>query len=143
MSAATMPAIARCPPVVHRLGRPSSRLAASNSSAPVRNANGNGMRAGWMGWPLKLALLRISPSASGSPARGADSQRLQIFDQVPLLVGGEPQPPVPVVVVDDRRVGGEPAIVVEAALLTGEETGQRRRAVTAIGRAAGLEVVDP
>src|SRR5918999_2288238 len=59
MSAVTTPASARCPPVVHHVGRSASLPAASNANAPVRNANGSGINAGCRECPRKLALLRI------------------------------------------------------------------------------------
>src|SRR5687767_14997858 len=53
------------------------------------------------------------------------SQRLQVFDQVALLVRRQPQLAMSVVVVDDGLVRGEAAVVVEAALLPREEAGER------------------
>src|SRR5688500_12120159 len=54
-----MPAIARYAPVCHNAGRPSTSPTRSNPNAPPRNAIGNGMSIGWIGWPLKWALLRM------------------------------------------------------------------------------------
>jgi hypothetical protein len=48
-----------------------------------------------------------------------------------------------VVVIDDGAVIGKAAIVVEARFRADEETVERRRAISLVGRAVGLKAVDP
>src|SRR3954470_3562778 len=70
-------------------------------------------------------------------------QRFQELHQVSLLLRGEPQGKRLVVVLHHVLEGGEPAVVVVAALAPGRtKTSQRRGPVSAVGRARRREVVD-
>src|SRR5437764_2516924 len=69
--------------------------------------------------------------------------RLQILDELVLLLIRQVETQVVVVVLDDRSVVGEAAVVVEARFRADEEAAQRGRAVELlVRRAARLEVVD-
>src|SRR5262249_24963738 len=86
---------------------------------------------------------------SGRPERGGstdwafESERLQIFDQVVLLLRGQAQLEEVVVVIPDSGERRKAAIVIEAALLMRPNSLERRRAVAPVGCPIGLEVVDP
>jgi hypothetical protein len=64
-------------------------------------------------------------------------QRFQVFDEVLLRLLTEIEIEHLTVVFDDGAQGGEPTVVVEAALLPREQTRQRRRTVPPIRRAIG------
>src|SRR5205085_1753507 len=68
--------------------------------------------------------------------------RLQVLDEVALFRFRESEAEVAVVVVDDRAVVREAAVVIEAAFRAHEESRERRGAVAIVGRARRLEVVD-
>src|SRR4051794_7074834 len=72
-----------------------------------------------------------------------ESQRLEELDQILLLRRRELQLAVTVVMIHHVIQRREPAVVVEAAFGPYEETAERSRAIAIVGRAAGLEVVDP
>ena len=65
--AAAIPSRPRYPPVVHQGGFAVTLPARSKKKAPYRKAKGNGMRAGWIGCPRKLALL-LMLQALGLPS---------------------------------------------------------------------------
>src|SRR5688572_12065921 len=71
------------------------------------------------------------------------SERLQVLNQVLLLLWGEPQPAMAIIVIYDSLVGRESTVVVETALCPHKETGERGGPIPFVGRAAGLEIVDP
>src|SRR5712692_255550 len=71
------------------------------------------------------------------------SQRLEELHQVGLLRARQAQAERRVVVVDHGIQRREATVVVEAALLAGEQTPQRGRPVVPVGRPVGLESVDP
>src|SRR5215208_2421136 len=64
MRAAAIPSRPRYPPVVHQGGCAVILPARSKKNAPYRKAKGNGMRAGCIGCPRKLALLLMTPSGA-------------------------------------------------------------------------------
>jgi hypothetical protein len=55
---------------------------------------------------------------------------------------GQPELEAVVVVVDNVEQRGEPAVVEEAAGLMAPQSAERRRPISVVGRARGLEVVD-
>lgn len=70
------------------------------------------------------------------------SQRFQVLDEVALLRGAETKVEPSGVAPHDLHERRVSAVVVEAALGARPESLERRRTVTAIGRAIGLEAVD-
>jgi hypothetical protein len=80
--------------------------------------------------------------------RGADrarhrSKRLQELGEVALCPSPEPEPEGPIVVVDDLTQGAKSSVVVETTLGMRPQTLERRRPVSSLRRAVGLEAVDP
>src|SRR5688572_10198525 len=63
--AVATPARFKWPPVVHHEEALAHQPAVSKATAPVRNANGNGMSIGWRGCPNTTALLLILPPPTG------------------------------------------------------------------------------
>src|SRR6185437_5798349 len=68
-------------------------------------------------------------------------QRLQILDQVVDLTAVEAEAEERVVMLDYIGESGEAPVVIEAALGVRPQAAERRSAITAIGRAIGLEIV--
>src|SRR6185369_1575593 len=62
-------------------------------------------------------------------------QRFQVLDQLGFLLRVQPEPEVPVVVVDHGSQVREAAVVIEAALLVRPQAGERRGAVLVRRRA--------
>jgi len=70
-------------------------------------------------------------------------ERLEVFEEVALLLRAERELLCRIVMVDDRGEIGEAAVMVEPAPGPREQPAQRRRAIAVIGGAAGLEIVYP
>src|SRR5436309_8234990 len=72
------------------------------------------------------------------------SERFHVLDKILFFLRRQVEMQEHLVVRDHIRVGGKAAVVVEATLLPYEEPFERCRPVELlVGRAAGLEVVDP
>src|SRR6266705_3628259 len=69
-------------------------------------------------------------------------QRLQVLDQIGLLLRVQPEHELPVVVLDHVAQRSEAAVVEEAALLVRPQSRQRGGAILAGRRAVGLEGID-
>src|ERR1017187_5466353 len=82
----------------------------------------------------------MSTRRGSAPQR---SERLQVFHQVLSLLWRKLQVETRVVAVHYVQQRRKPSVMVEAAFGPGEESAQRRGAVALVGRAIGLEIVNP
>src|SRR5438094_131613 len=100
--------------------------------------------------PFK-ALRRASSRGSTGPTRTwsgcrsraytSCSQRFHVLHEISHLRVGQPQIERLVVMLHDRQQRRVPAVVIEAAALTGPDAPQGRRPIAMIRRPVGLEII--
>jgi hypothetical protein len=78
----------------------------------------------------------------GQPGR-EQLERLEVLDQIPLLLRVQVEFQHSPVVVHNRVQVREAAVVIKAAFRTRKQPAQRGGPVFVVGRTAGLEIVDP